>query len=323
LTIVGVRRAVTTLVWVWGVAPAAAHGPVAGGAAVGPNTLWRSWSYDPLVLAPLLLGFVLYWRGVARLRTRAGREHGVTSARAASCAAGAGTLFVALISPLDRLGETLLSAHMVQHGLLVAIAPPLLLIGNPGVVFAWGLPDAWRTAFLGSKVWRWIARLGDKLSRPLAAAALHGLALWLWHAPAAFDAAVASYGVHALEHASFFGTALIFWRAMLATRSRRSAAHALGAAFVTLLHGGLLGALITLARVPLYGSYHGRAALWGLSPLEDQQLAGLLMWVPMGVVYLGTCLMLASRLIVGSERAERVSLSRTSLTRSGPAATMP
>ena len=168
-----------------------------------------------------------------------------------SFAAGASTLFVALISPLDRLGETMLSAHMVQHGLLIAIAPPLLLFGNPGVVLTWGLPDAWRRDFLRSEGWRLIARLGDKLSRPLAAAALHGVALWLWHAPAAFDAAVVSDGVHAIEHASFFGTAILFWRAMLAGRSRRRAAPALGAAFVTLLHGCARRPHHTRSRSPL------------------------------------------------------------------------
>ena len=210
-------------------------------------------------------------------------------------------LFVALVSPLDPLGETLLSAHMAQHALLVAVAPPLLLLGKPGIVFAWAVPALRRREFLGSTIWRSLTQLGNALSRPLPAALLHGAALWAWHAPAAFNAALASYWIHAIEHSAFFGTALLFWRAILDGRSSRRAGPALGASFATLMHGGLLGALITLAPYPLYVWYHGRTELWGLSALEDQQLAGLLMWVPMGIVYLAACMVLASRLVATEE----------------------
>ena len=107
--------------------------------------------------------------------------------------------------------------------------------------------------------------------------------------------------MHALEHASFFGTALLFWRVVLDARTSRRAGPALGASFATLFHSSLLGALITMAPYPLYSWYRGRAELWGLSTLEDQQLAGLLMWVPVGTVYLATCLVLASRLVAAQE----------------------
>lgn len=273
--------------------PAAAHAP----ASMAPETLWHTWTLDPLVLVPLLLAGWLYARGLRRLWTRAGGGRGIRYGHALSFALGMAVLFVALVSPLDALGEALLSAHMAQHGLLVALAPPLLLVGKPGVVFAWALPAPARKNFLGSAAWRALACFGNALSRPLPAAVLHGLALWLWHAPAAFDAAVANYTLHAIEHVSFFGTALLFWRAILDARSSRRAAAALGATFATLMHGGLLGALITLAPYPLYLWYVDRTAAWGWSPLEDQQLAGLLMWVPLGVVYLGACLVLASRLV--------------------------
>jgi len=281
------------LLAVFTISPAAAHGPV----LVDPDTLWRSWNFDPLVIVPLLLALCLYGRGLRQLWTRAGSGRGVAFWQALSFAAGAAVLFVALISPLHPLGETLLSAHMAQHALLVAVAPPLLLFGNPGIVFAWALPAQWRSDFLHSTMFRSLKGTGDALSRPLRAAVLHGLALWLWHAPAAFNAAVASSGVHALEHTAFFGTALLFWRAISDAQSMHRAGPALGASFATLIHGGLLGALITLAPYPLYAWYYGRTELWGLSTLEDQQLAGLFMWVPMGIVYLGACLLLASRLV--------------------------
>jgi putative membrane protein len=154
----------------------------------------------------------------------------------------------------------------------------------------------------GSKTWRGLARACRALARPMPAAVLHGLALWIWHAPAAFDAALASDGMHAVEHAFFFGTALLFWRAILDASSIRRAGAALGASFATMMHGGLLAALITMAPHPLYRWYLGRTPLWGWSPLEDQQLAGLLMWVPMGVVYFGACLILANSLLARGEQ---------------------
>ena len=291
------RIAAAFLFWIVAVSRAIAHGP----ALVRPDTLWRSWSFDPLVVAPMLLALWLYGRGSRQLWSRAGYGRGVTYAQTLSFALGAAMLFGALVSPLDALGETLLSAHMAQHLLLVAVAPPLLLFGKPGIVFAWALPAKSRRYFLGSAVWRFLANIGNALSRPLPAALLHGLALWVWHAPAPFNAAVAGDGVHALEHISFFGTAMLFWRAILEARPSRRAGPALGAAFATLIHSGLLGALITMAPYSLYTWYRGRTELWGLSPLEDQQLAGLLMWVPLGIVYLAVCLVLANRLVAADD----------------------
>ena len=277
------------------VAPAAAHGPI----PVQPDALWRSWKVDPWVLIPLVVALWLYGRGVRCLWARAGRGRGMSYRSVLSFAAGGAALVVALVSPLDPLGGTLLSAHMAQHGLLVGLAPPLLLLGRPGVAFAWALVGARTTRPLASAAWRALGGLGYALDRPLRAAALHGLVLWLWHAPALFEAAVAHPWVHALEHACFFGTALLFWRAVLDARTSRRAGPALVAAFVTFMHSGLLGGLITMAAHPLYATYIGRSTVWGLTALDDQQLAGLLMWVPLGLPYLAAGLWLASRLVFG------------------------
>jgi putative membrane protein len=231
-------------------------------------------SFEPLVVAPLLFALWLYVRSFVHLR----------SLQRVGLGLGMGALFVALISPLGALGETLLSAHMVQHALLVAVAPPLLLLGHPAALFVRGLPLRWRPAWAGA------ARVFSMLSRPLPAAALHGFTLWFWHAPAAFDAALESAPLHLVEHASFFGTALLFWTAVMRMRGVHRSAAALAAAFATLVHSGLLGALITLSPYPLYRG----------ASLEEQQLAGLIMWVPMGVAYLAACLYLASRLVAGA-----------------------
>jgi putative membrane protein len=277
------------------VAPAAAHGPV----PLQPEALWRTWNVDPWVLIPLMMVLWLYGRGVHRLWARAGGGRGVSYTSVLSFAAGHAVLVVALASPLDALGGTLLSAHMAQHGLLIGVAPPLLLLGRPGVAFAWALGGAWTTYPFASTAWRALGGLGCALARPLRAAALHGLMLWLWHAPALFEAAVGHPWLHALEHACFFGTALLFWRAVLDARTSRRAGPALVAAFVTFMHSGLLGGLITLAPHPLYSVYVGRSPVWGLTALDDQQLAGLLMWVPLGLPYLAAGLWLASRLVFG------------------------
>ncbi|MGE0260772.1 MAG: cytochrome c oxidase assembly protein [Alphaproteobacteria bacterium] len=295
------------LALLWSAGPAAAHGFV----PIQPSALWQAWSFDPLVLVPLLVAHWAYGRGTVRLWARAGRWRGIGRTQVVAFLAGEAMLVVTLVSPLDQLGGTLLSAHMAQHAILIAVAPPLLLLGRPGVAFAWAFPARHRGSFFASRSWRALAGTTNALSRPIPAASLHGLALWAWHAPAAFDAALASGWLHALEHASFFGTALLFWRALGNARSARQVAPALGAAFFTLVHGGLLGALISLAPRPLYGWY-GATELWGLSTLEDQQLAGLLMWVPMGGVYFATCLYMASRLIAPDERyaPTRADLSR-------------
>lgn len=280
--------------------PAAAHGPV----PIQVEALARAWSFDPLVIGPLFIAHWAYGRGVLRLWARAGRWRGIGRWPVLSFALGEAVLVAALVSPLDQLGGTLLSAHMAQHGLLVAVAPPLLLMGQPGAAFAWALPTGWSRGRM-SAAWRPLARFGRALSRPFPAAVLHGLALWIWHAPGLFDAAVEREWLHTLEHVSFFGTALLFWRAILDAQSAPRIGPALAAAFATLMHGGLLGGLITMAPFPLYSGYLGRTELWGLTPLADQQLAGLLMWVPMGVVYFAACLLLASRLLAREEDRER------------------
>jgi putative membrane protein len=270
-----------------------AHGPD----PVPPDAIWRAWSVDPLVVGLLLVACWGYGFGVRRLWARAGLGRGIGRLPVLLFGLGSAVVVTALVSPLDQLGGTLLSAHMVQHGLLVAAAPLLLLMGKPGVAFAWALPAGWSRGSMVAVAWRPLARAGLWLSRPFPAATLHGFALWVWHAPALFDAAVGREWLHTLEHACFLGTALLFWRAVLDARSGERIGLALAAAFATLMHGGLLGGLITMARRPLYGWYEGLTEPWGLTALDDQQLAGLLMWVPMGLVYFGACLWLASRLI--------------------------
>jgi putative membrane protein len=136
------------------------------------------------------------------------------------------------------------------------------------------------------------------LLNPIVAAAIHGAVVWIWHVPVVFDAALADRNLHMLEHLTFLATALLFWQSLLlAKRSIPTAVAGVAAAFATMFHGGFLGALITFSPHVLFNWYVGRTAAWGLEPLQDQQLAGLVMWVPLGVVYLMACLALAAALV--------------------------
>jgi cytochrome c oxidase assembly factor CtaG len=232
--------------------------------------------------------------------------------RAAAFAGGWAALFIALVSPLDRLASSLLSAHMAQHMLLVMAAAPLLAFSRPLGVLLLGLPRGlrqglgrgWRGAHALRAAWHGV-------SHPGAAWALHAGALLLWHAPVLYQAALVSDGVHHLEHASLLGTGWLFWW-VLALAARRAAPRSgwlrgPGAAlyvFALALPTGLLGALMTFASVPWYPAYASTTPAWGLSPLGDQQLAGALMWVPGGIIYLAAALGLLGAWFAAAERRD-------------------
>ena len=177
-------------------------------------------------------------------------------------------LLVALAGPLEALAEASLAAHMVQHMLLVALAAPLLALSHPQLRLA-PFPVAARRAVAAT------LRGLQPLARPRAAFALHAAAIWSAHAPRVVEWAGAYRAVHVLEHVALLGTGLVFWGALLHAHARRSGAAPL-LALGTLIHTGLLGALLALAPRPLYPGYG----------IEDQQLAGLIMWVPGGLCYL-------------------------------------
>ncbi|HEX7052832.1 MAG TPA: cytochrome c oxidase assembly protein [Burkholderiales bacterium] len=177
----------------------------------------------------------------------------------AGCAAAAG----ALLGPLHELAEERLWAHMVQHELLMVLAAPLLVLGRPLKMLVRALPARWRR----------FVRVPRLCSDAAFGSITHAAAVWLWHAPAFFAAALASPWLHFAQHASFFGSALLFWWSIAAPGRRHLAA--IGALFATMVHTGVLGALMTFSRGSWYPGYE----------LADQQLAGLVMWVPAGLVY--------------------------------------
>jgi putative membrane protein len=270
-----------------------------------PRTLWTSWSWDPQVLLCLGLLALCYLRGVTRLWQRAGTGRGVPRWRAACFGAGLLALFVALNSPLDALALSLVSAHMVQHLILIVVAAPLLVLGQPHTALLWSLPLDDRRAvgrwWRRSKICRPFWRLA---TAPLIVVCMHTVALWAWHLPALYQAAVTNEGIHTLEHLSFLGTALLLWWTLM---HPGRVGHGFGVLliFVTGMQSVALGALFTFAQSPWYPIYDGRTEAWGLTPLADQQLAGVIMWVPAGTVYLATAALLFMAWMRDMESAAR------------------
>ncbi|MGB8362772.1 MAG: cytochrome c oxidase assembly protein [Acidimicrobiia bacterium] len=241
-----------------------------GPIAVEENGSWL-W-----VVAPLGATAWLYLRGMSRLpgTTAKGKRH-----VGAGCALA--LLLLIFAPPLERATEMLFSAHMVQHLVLIAPIPVLLIYGHVGRGLVMGLPDPLRRTS-----WRLRHRAGralDRLTTLPAIAVFFALVIWGWHVPALYDAAVAHEPIHLLEHASMLAASFLFWDAVMDARRGFLGRSIL--VFGTAFQTGLLGAVLVFARSPLYESHlHQTFVSW--SPLFDQQLAGLIMWVPMGGVFL-------------------------------------
>jgi putative membrane protein len=266
------------------------------------HDLPTTWSAEPFSWATLVISAVLYTVGLRRMWSdREGR--GAQRWQAASFAAGWIALFIALVSPVHPWGNVLFSVHMMQHEILMLIAAPLLVLGHPVVVSLKGLPRPWATRLAHVMNTSTLRNITHTLENPLVAWTVHGFALWIWHAPGLFEAAVRNEFVHFLQHASFFGTALLFWWALFNTR-RGPSAYGAGVLylFTTAVHSSLLGALLTFAGSVWYQPYLHTTQSWGLTPLEDQQLGGLVMWIPAGLIYVAAGLVMVVSWLRESER---------------------
>ncbi|HEX6104909.1 MAG TPA: cytochrome c oxidase assembly protein [Gemmatimonadales bacterium] len=286
------------------------------GAPLAPHDVWSAWSGEPGVLLSLGAMALLYAIGWRRRRGRTGRGRGARRREAAAFWGGWIVLAVALVSPLHRMGGALLWGHMAQHVLLMVVAAPLLVLGRPVLTSLWAVPRVRRR-----QAGAWLARLGP-LSRLLGrlevAWLLHAVAILVWHTPSLYGRTVDSELIHSMQHASFLGSALLYWWSVL-TEARTRARHggAILSLFTTMIYSGGLGALLTVAERPWYPAYGAAAPFWGLTPLEDQQLAGLIMWVPAGLSYLVATLWLMAAWLRDSEgrvvRRERVRAAAASL----------
>jgi cytochrome c oxidase assembly factor CtaG len=217
----------------------------------------------------------------------AGRGRGVTLRAVAVFAAGWTALCAALLSPLDALGQQLFSAHMLQHEVLMLVAAPLLVLGQPFAASVWAFPSALRQRVGAVAAFKALRTLRQWLALPLVAWSVHALVLWVWHAPPLFEAALLHRSVHTLQHATFFFAAALFWWACwAAVRARHGGGPLILYQFTTMVHTGALGALLVFSPVAWFPAYLHSAREWSLTPLEDQQLGGLIMWIPGGIAYL-------------------------------------
>jgi putative membrane protein len=245
------------------------------------GSVLMDWQLDLPALAAAAGITTLYLRG-AKLRAVRGFPR---PRRTASFLGGVAVVLCSQLGPAGVWSEVLFWPHMVQHLLLTLVAAPLLAHGVPVTTVRSALPARPRAALVR------LARRSRRARRdlgappPLVLATLaHIAAVWLWHWPPAYDAAVASPALHLIEHATFLATAVWFWSEVRATRRRgvRTAGLATLCFAAMIVQGGVLGALLTFAGRSLYAVYDGGA---GLTALEDQQLAGALMWVPPGFVH--------------------------------------
>lgn len=280
-----------------GAGPAVAHD-----AGHGVPGLAEAWTLSPLVLVPLLLFAGLYGRGLWRLWAGGHAGRGISRPQALAAAAGVLALLLATVWPFDALGDWSLAAHMAQHMLLLAVAPPLLLPARPRAALAAALPAA------GARALHAVARAcAVPMLRSLAAATLANVAvMWGWHLPAALALALASEPVHWLMHGSFLGAGLWLWTLLWQRLRDDVSGGALAGAVAivaVMMQMGFLGALLTFSRRPLYPHYAARAPELGLDVLLDQQLAGLVMWVPACLPYLAGAVWLLAREFARPRRA--------------------
>ena len=267
-----------------------------------PHDLWSAWNLHPVLLGGLLLAAWAYWRGHT-----SGPRRPIDTWRARCFTGAMVALGLALLSPLDALSGALASAHMVQHLLLLLVAAPLLALSAPSSAILRGSPLALRRAS-----GRWRRRLAlthgnlGVLRHPAAVWLLSVGVIWFWHAAAPYDATLDNQLLHVLEHASFLVTAVLFWQVVVGVRGAARVPGGLGVllVFAMAMQSVFLSVLLTFARTPWYSGYAQTTAPWGLDPLTDQRLAGVIMWIPAGGIYLVVALALLVTWIRATERED-------------------
>lgn len=273
--------------------------PGAASAHGGEHSVGSGWDIEPFAAILLALSMTVWITGFARMPGSA-RAAIAPRGRVLCYWAAVATLVVALFSPLDAQADSSFAWHMAQHLLLMLVAAPLLAVSNTHLVALFALPLGPRR-----RVGRAVnatpgVRAGaSSRSGPLYAALAFILGLWLWHAPGMYDRALADPALHTVEHLTFLFTSAVFWRMVSTAGDRRlDGASAIVLVTVVGLQGNLMAALITLAPRTIYAHYADRG-------LADQQIAGLLMWVPAGIAYLGSTVWAILRLVGGRDLRRR------------------
>ena len=247
-----------------------------------------SWNLGPQVSCLLLAIAVLYFRGWLRVHTEMPRKY--TAGRLTAFACGLGTIFLALASPIDTFGGLLLEAHMIQHLLLIMVAPPLLWLGQPVLPLLRGLPRRLFKDALGPFLsWRELRQFGNAIVHPLVGWSALAIVIVAWHLPRFYELALHSQAWHQAEHACFFWAAMLFWWPVIEVWPGHSAwprwALIPYLVLADLVNTGL-SAVLCFSNHILYPTYQSAPRLWGISALNDQAAAGAIMWVPGSIVFL-------------------------------------
>jgi putative membrane protein len=257
--------------------------------AIAPGQdVWTAWNFDPLFLLIAGTAAFFYFRGLARWRERS-REHAWW--RTACYVTGLALLLLAIVSPLDALAEHHFSLHMLQHEVVMMWAIPLILLGAPTTPSLRGMPRWLRLGIVRPLARRTEVRTAYRLvTHPAVAVAALAAVLWSWHLmPGWYEAAVRHWWLHDVQHISFAAAAFLFWWNVIDPRPLRSRIPYIPRMLYIFAAGvpkHFLAAFVTFAGTPFYQGYVDARPILALTPTEDQQLAGLLMWVPSVMMHL-------------------------------------
>lgn len=246
-------------------------------ADIGLDFWLTQWNWEPSIIVGTAVIVALYLYAIGPLRKRFYPTETVKTGQKVAFLLGMSIMFLALVSPLDELGDSyLFSAHMVQHLCITMVGPPLLLIGTPVWLVEPLLHN--RVVFLIAKFFTY----------PAIAFFLFNADFWLWHVPSLYNATLENQSLHILEHLTFILFAVLNWWPMFSP-SEKLPRLSIGGQILYLFLSGMpmvaLGAGLTFAP-PLYAPYLAAPRIWGLSVATDQQLGGLIMWVPVNIAYI-------------------------------------
>lgn len=286
----GLRLALVTLLlltawFLLSLLPVAAH----DGVPLAPQDLMQAWHWNPLLIMGLATMAWFYSQGVKTLWWRSGVGQGITLSQALSFNGGLMVLFLAFISPLDALSSDLFTAHMVQHLLVLLAAAPLFVLGGAPLALTWSVPRSVQRRL--GYWWRQqqdLHQIGRVLARPRVIWGIYVATLWLWQVPYLYKVALYDPIVHAVQHGISLVIAVLFWQILLSKgNDTLPAAVTLRFVTTTALAGVLLGLIIAFVPSLSYPVYEPTAIRWGVTPIVDQRLAGILLASMMGLVYLG------------------------------------
>lgn len=254
------------------------------GAPLAPHDLLSAWSFDPLLVLATVAGAWLYVRGGRRLRATIAGARALPRWRIACFWGAIATTLIAIASPIDALAGALFGAHMFQHLLLTMLVPPLLVVSRPLLVMSMGMrPGVRRVANTARVALTPPGRTG--LRWAVAALLVHAGTLWLWHVPVLYELALRNEALHLVEHATLLLGAVPFWWLVADARGAHANLGGVFAVFGGVLQSGALAGLLTFSGAAWYAAHAAAAPTWGLTGLEDQHLAGGLMWFPGGLAY--------------------------------------